>query len=167
MNHDLASLPSRAADKKPETRRFFDRLRKRPPADLDDTVTDLHEAVFEETDCLLCANCCKTTSPVFTDTDIERIARHLRMKPGLFTETYLRLDEDRDYVLKGAPCPFLGPDNYCSVYEARPKACREYPHTNRKRFHQILIPLTLNNTAICPATFEIVERLKAVYQQLT
>ncbi|MEL7427036.1 MAG: YkgJ family cysteine cluster protein, partial [Bacteroidota bacterium] len=63
------------------------------------------------------------------------------------------------YVLNTAPCPFLGDDNYCSIYSVRPRACREYPHTDRKNFHQIL-NLTLKNTAVCPATFRIVQRLK-------
>jgi len=89
------------------------------------------------------------------------MAKHLRIKPGYFIETYLRIDEDKDYVLKQAPCPFSGSDNYCSVYEARPNACREYPHTDRKRMEQIL-DLTYRNTLVCPAVLEITERLKKI-----
>jgi Fe-S-cluster containining protein len=81
------------------------------------------------------------------------------MKPGELIDKYLRVDEDKDYVVKSSPCPFLGADNYCSVYEDRPKACREYPHTDRKKMVQIL-DLTLKNTQVCPAVFEMVERLK-------
>ena len=110
-------------------------------------------------DCLQCANCCKTTGPLFTNADIERIAKHLRLKPLVFIEKYLRLDEDKDYVLQQVPCSFLRPDNYCSIYEVRPKACREFPHTNRKKFQQIS-HLTLKNVAICPAAFNIVEAMK-------
>lgn len=152
-------LPGLAADKRDESRKFFARLRKRVPKDLDQQMLELHEDVFEQTDCLQCANCCKTTSPLFTDKDIERIAKHLRLRPAEFTERYLHIDEDGDFVLNHAPCPFLGGDNYCSIYDVRPKACREYPHTDRKNFHQ-LFNLTLKNTEICPAAFEIVERMK-------
>jgi len=81
------------------------------------------------------------------------------MRPAEFVEQYLHLDVEGDYVLTTAPCPFLGSDNYCSVYESRPRACREYPHTDRKNFHQIL-SLTLKNTEICPAAFEVVRRLE-------
>ena len=81
------------------------------------------------------------------------------MKPGDFINRYLRMDEDGDYVLKSSPCPFLDSENYCSVYEDRPKACREYPHTDRKKILQIN-ELTLKNTMVCPAVFEILERLK-------
>jgi Fe-S-cluster containining protein len=83
------------------------------------------------------------------------------MKPGDFIVKYLRIDEDRDYVLQSSPCPFLGDDNYCQVYKDRPKACREYPHTDRKKVVQIM-ELTLKNTLVCPAVFEIVERLKTM-----
>jgi hypothetical protein len=155
----LEDLPRRAADAYPAFRRLFDRLKRRPPRNLDEQIGAIHDEVFEETDCLQCANCCRTTSPIFIEADIARIARHLRMRPSDFSSRYLRVDEDGDYVFTGAPCPFLGADNHCSIYDVRPRACREYPHTDRKRFHQIL-DLTLRNTAICPAAFEIVRRLE-------
>src|SRR6266567_8139141 len=114
-------------------KKFLLSLKKKDPRKIDDAFHSLHEEVFEEMDCLTCANCCKTTSPIFYQTDIERAAKFLRMKPGDFIEKYLRIDEDKDYVLKSSPCPFLDAENYCSVYEDRPKACREYPHTDRKK----------------------------------
>jgi Fe-S-cluster containining protein len=126
---------------------------------VDNAFHDTHQEVFEEMDCLTCANCCKTTSPIFYPNDIDRVAKALQMKPGAFIEKYLRVDEDNDFVLQASPCPFLQADNACSVYEDRPKACREYPHTNRKKMVQIL-DLTQKNSVICPAVFEIVERLK-------
>ena len=120
----------------------------------------LHESEFEKTDCLQCANCCKTTSPIFTTKDIERISKSFRIKTRQFIDTYLNLDADSDYVLKSSPCTFLAADNTCNIYDVRPKACREYPHTNRKNFEKIS-DLTLKNVAICPATFNIVEALRA------
>lgn len=152
-------LKQRAKDERKANKKFFRQLARRKPRQLDQTVAELHDAVFEEVDCLSCANCCKTTSPIFIDKDIDRIARHLGMRPAQFVSTYLHLDEEGDYVLNEAPCPFLGADNYCSIYDARPRACREYPHTNRKNFHQIL-DLTLKNTSVCPAAFEVVKRLR-------
>jgi len=152
-------LPERAAQARKATKRFFARLRRRTPKQLDRTVADLHAEVFTQIDCLTCANCCKTTSPIFRDIDIERLAQHLGIRPAELVEQHLHLDAEGDYVLNSSPCPFLGADNYCSVYAARPRACREYPHTDRKNFHQIL-GLTLKNTSICPAAYEVVERLK-------
>ncbi|MCW3085644.1 MAG: hypothetical protein JWP12_3010 [Bacteroidetes bacterium] len=159
---DLTNLKYLAQKAEPSTKKMFEKLKRRKPHNLDDVVHRLHDEAFEHTNCLGCANCCKTTSPVFYERDIDRIAKRLRMRPSDFIEKYLHIDEDKDYVLNVAPCPFLDSENYCLVYEDRPTACREYPHTNRKRFHQIL-DLTVKNTAVCPAVYGIVEEMKKIY----
>jgi len=159
MDEILKDLPQRAKDKQKEHKRFFRLLKRKPPKGLDRLMQELHHEEFERTDCLKCANCCKTTGPLFTEKDIARLAKQFKIRPGVFIETYLRVDEEGDYVLQQLPCPFLGADNYCMVYENRPKACREFPHTDRKKFHQIS-HLTIKNVAICPAAFNIVEEMQ-------
>ena len=60
------------------------------------------------------------------------------MKAHQFIVQYLDRDTDNFYVLKSAPCSFLDlNDNSCFIYDVRPKACKEYPHTNRRKFIQI------------------------------
>lgn len=125
---------------------------------MDTIVRQLHDDVSERIDCLSCANCCRSLGPAIYDKDIERMAKALRMKPSEVVSSYLRIDEDGDYVFKSMPCPFLMPDNYCSIYDARPKACREYPHTDRKNFEQIY-KLTATNTATCPIAYEVLSEL--------
>ena len=147
--------------KSAENKKFLTGLKKKDARKVDDLFHTAHHEVFENFDCLACANCCKTTSPIFYQNDIERLAKNLRIRPGDFITTYLRIDEDGDYVLKSSPCPFLDADNYCQVYDDRPKACREYPHTDRKKMVQIM-DLTHKNTLVCPAVFEMVERLKKI-----
>lgn len=168
MKQILNNLAKLAKDKHIENKKYFDKLKKKPPRNLDYVMQELHQAEFRRTDCLQCANCCKTTGPLFTAADIERIARHLRQKPQQFIDQYLRIDEDNDYVLQSVPCAFLDADpsdseqakqNYCMIYDVRPKACREFPHTDRKKFQQIA-GLTLKNVAICPAAYNIVEEMK-------
>jgi uncharacterized protein len=155
----LNNLPKEAKDKHIENKKYFDKLKKKQPKNLDYVMQELHNAEFKKTDCLKCANCCKTTGPLFTLADIERISKYLRQKPQQFIDQYLRIDEDKDYVLQSVPCNFLDSDNTCFIYDVRPKACREFPHTDRKKFHQIS-DLTLQNVAICPAAFNIVEEMK-------
>jgi hypothetical protein len=158
---DLKRHNNLARSREKQNKRFLNSLRKADARRVDEAFHKLHEEVFGETSCLSCANCCKTTSPIFYQNDIERLSRTFRMRPADFIEKYLRIDEDSDYVLQSVPCPFLDADNCCTVYEARPKACREYPHTNRKKMVRIL-DLTHKNTRVCPAVLEIVERLKNV-----
>lgn len=155
---DLELHQQTALKKQKEHKKFLENLKKKPPRDLDYTVVEVHEEVFEETDCLQCANCCKTTGPLYTEKDIERIAKHLKMKPSDFEAKFLRTDEDNDKVLQSLPCWFLNEDNTCSIYEVRPKACREYPHTDRKKIYQIN-HLMIKNTIICPAAFSFVEKM--------
>ncbi len=162
---DPDDIKKRSAEQRRQNAELFKKLKKKKPGDLDVAVRQFHDRVFSETDCLACANCCKSISPMLNDRDIQRMASALRMRPAEFAETYLRTDEDHDYVFRSTPCPFLMPDNYCLVYEHRPKACREYPHTDRNRFHQIL-GLTLKNTEICPAALEIVSLLRDHYRSL-
>ncbi len=158
---DLKVFKEKATRQAKENKAFLLKLKKQDAREVDDMFHNLHEAVFEKIDCLTCANCCKTTSPIFYQHDIERVAKALRLKPGEFIEKYLRVDEDKDYVLLSSPCPFLDHDNYCKVYPDRPKACREYPHTNRKKMVQIM-ELTQKNTLVCPAVLEMVERMKKI-----
>jgi Fe-S-cluster containining protein len=137
------------------TKKVFRKMKQAKPNDLDQKFHKGHEAEFKKMDCLSCANCCKTTSPIFRDADIRRISRHLRIKEGKFISDYLRMDEEQDYVLKSSPCSFLEKDNSCSIYDVRPLACREYPHTDRKNMFQVL-EITAENSLICPAVARIV-----------
>lgn len=121
-------------------------------------LPDLHEEAFEKIDCLQCANCCKGYSPRFKTPDIKRISRHLRLRESEFIDQYLKLDQEGDYVTRSAPCPFLGADNYCSIYEVRPSDCARFPYTNE----DVLLKrpqLSLKNSTFCPAVYYVFERL--------
>ncbi|MGL4595952.1 MAG: YkgJ family cysteine cluster protein [Bacteroidia bacterium] len=159
---DLTEFNKQAAAQHQANQKLVTKLKRSKPKDLDEHVHQFHDEAFEHIDCLKCANCCKTTSPIFYQHDLERAAGALRMKPGDFIQTYLHMDEDGDFVLNVAPCPFLDADNACTIYNDRPRACREYPHTNRKKMFQIL-DLTLRNTMVCPAVLEVTEKLRKIY----
>lgn len=121
-------------------------------------LPDVHQEAFEQIDCLQCANCCKNYSPRFKMPDIKRISKYLRMKEAQFIDTYLFLDPEGDYVLQSHPCPFLGADNKCDIYDERPRDCARYPYTDE----DVLLKqpnLTLKNATVCPATHYVMERL--------
>jgi hypothetical protein len=141
--------------------KLYKQLKQTKGKQLDKSFHQLHEEAFKKIDCLDCANCCKTTSPIFYKADIDRLSTVVKMKSADFISTYLKIDQEGDYVLQSSPCAFLGPDNKCTVYESRPTACREFPNTNRKGMQQI-INLTFNNAEICPAVYNMLERFKEV-----
>lgn len=118
----------------------------------------LHEEAFSKINCLNCAACCKNYSPRFKTPDIKRISKALKLKESVFIDTYLLLDEEGDYVANSKPCPFLGEDNFCSIYEDRPSDCQRFPYTDE----DVLVKrekLTLMNSSFCPAVFYVLEKL--------
>ena len=149
--------------RKKQNKDLLNKISRKIPNHLDETMQEIHAEVFQEVDCLTCANCCRTTSPIFQAKDIDRIAKRLKLRPVQLIEKHLKIDEDGDYVLKSSPCPFLLNDNRCDIYNDRPTACRTYPHTDRKKFHQLL-DLTYKNTFICPAVQKMLVKLENVFK---
>lgn len=155
----LSELPQLAKHTEAENKKFFASLKKKHQKHLDDLVKEIHNKVFQKINCLDCANCCKSISPILSDKDIDRISRYLKLRSSEFAEKYCLLDKDNDYVFRIQPCPFLLPDNHCHIYNVRPKACAEYPHIIQPRFIKRL-DLTIKNSFYCPAVVEIIDDLK-------
>jgi len=157
---NLRSFKQKARHARRSMRRFLTKLENDPPRGLATTIAQLEKEVWQETDCLSCANCCKTMTPTFTGKDIKRIAAHLNMTTDAFKEKWLRRERggDRDWLNKTEPCQFLNlKDNKCSIYEVRPADCAGFPHLRKKlsdygHVHK-------QNIELCPATFKLVEKM--------
>jgi Fe-S-cluster containining protein len=80
------------------------------------------------------------------------------MKESNFIETYLSLDSEGDYVVKSTPCPFLGEDNFCSIYDKRPSDCQRFPYTDEDVLLKRPV-ITLKNASFCPAVYFVLEKL--------
>lgn len=160
-NHNFSALRLKelASSQQAENKGFFGKFKKKNSSQIDKLFHDAHNKEYPRFNCLVCANCCRSISPIITYRDVERMAKALRIKPSAVVEKYLKVDADGDFVFLNAPCPFILPDNYCSIYESRPTACREYPHTDRKNMAQIL-NITLKNVSVCPIVYNVVERIK-------
>lgn len=155
---DPEKLKLEALKMAPVWNSFYNRNKKKLEQ-MDKEVHRLHDKWSNRIDCLTCGNCCRSLGPRLIDKDVDRLAKALRMKSSVLVEKYLKTDEDGDLVFRSMPCPFLGADNYCAVYEDRPRACREYPHTDRKKFAQIY-KLSVKNAETCPIVFEVLNELK-------
>jgi len=151
----LHNWEKKTAEHQKKYKRLLDRADKNKVLRL---LPELHEEASEAVDCLQCARCCKSYSPRFKTPDVKRISKRLRMKESTFIEEYLRVDEDGDFVVKSSPCPFLGDDNACSIYEDRPSDCARFPYTDE----DVIIKrkaLTLKNSTFCPITYYVLEKL--------
>jgi uncharacterized protein len=116
--------------------------------------------MWTQTDCLSCANCCKTMSPTFNKQDLIRISAHVGMTVDQFKLKYLRKDKDGDWINRKQPCQFLNlEDNKCSIYAVRPRDCAGFPHHTRKRMVDY-VHVFKQNIEYCPATYRVIEILR-------
>ena len=162
MNKDLLSNWGKKSAERQKVYKQY--LQKADKNDVLKQLPGLHEEAFSKIDCLQCANCCKNYSPRFKTPDIKRISKHLKMRESDFIETYLKVDEEGDFVARSTPCPFLGPDNFCGIYEQRPSDCHRFPYTDEDVFIKRQ-QLTLKNSTFCPITYYVLEKLIEVEKQ--
>lgn len=140
---------------------FLTRLENNPPARLDALAEKIDKEVWQEVNCLSCANCCKTMSPTFNNRDLKRIAAHLGMTVEEFRNKWLLFDKkEKDWMNKKQPCQFLDlQTNMCSIYEVRPDDCAGFPHLTKKKMVSY-IHVHKQNIEYCPATYTMVEKMK-------
>ncbi len=159
MSKLMKQFHERLARQRPLLRRFLTRLEARPPKDLDALLASIEPAVWAETDCLSCSNCCRTMSPTYTDRDIRRISRHLKMSEEQFQARWLYRNREGDWMNRQQPCPFLDlQTNRCSIYALRPSDCAGFPHLVKKPARAYL-HVHHQNVQHCPATLRMVEKL--------
>ena len=140
-------------------RLFLTGLEKKNPRSLDRLVIEGDKSIWGKTDCLHCANCCKTMSPTYTRGDIKRISKYLRITPREFRMKWLEKDKSGDWLNKSLPCQFLDMDtNMCKIYAVRPRDCSGFPHHTKKRMVEYM-HVHKQNIETCPATYRMVERL--------
>jgi Fe-S-cluster containining protein len=155
----LRSFRIKVRNNKSAFKRFLSKIEKNPPRGLDNLAVQVDREVWMETDCLTCANCCKTMSPTFTNADIKRISRHLNQTEEEFKKKWLYRDRNKDLINKLQPCQFLNlEDNKCSIYEVRPKDCAGFPHHTKRRMIDYM-HVFKQNIEYCPATYRMVERM--------
>jgi Fe-S-cluster containining protein len=157
---NIRSFKQKVRHHKKAFRRFLSKVEKNPPAKLDKIAEQIDAEVWQEIDCLTCANCCKKMSPTFTNKDIKRISRHLDMTTQEFTDKWLYVEpKEGDWMNRSQPCQFLDLNtNMCSIYEVRPIDCAGFPHLKKKTMTDY-IHVHKQNVEYCPATFKMVEKM--------
>ena len=148
-------------------RRFLSKLEKNPPRGLEKFSAAIEKDVWLETDCLSCANCCKTMTPTFNARDLKRISKHFGQTVNEFKKQWLYQERsgERDWLNKKQPCQFLNlADNKCSIYSIRPADCAGFPHLPKKL--KDYVHVHKQNIEYCPATYRLVEKLQERFPKL-
>ncbi len=161
MQVNLRSFKQKVNHHAKSMKKFLGKIEKNPPKGLDKIAAQIDAEVWQEIDCLSCANCCKTMSPTFTAKDIKRIADHFDMTPKEFKEKWLYFEEeDGDWMNTKQPCQFLNKaNNMCSIYLVRPADCAGFPHLTKKKMVDY-IHVHQQNISYCPATYKMVEKMQ-------
>ena len=158
---DPAALRALAEERRPDHLRLRRQLKDGivSEARADALFHRFYGEVHATIDCTACANCCVEQSPTLNPRDVRRLAKALGMTAPDFTRSYLGASEEEPNALVFAqrPCPFLT-TRRCSQYEARPDACRGYPHLHHKDMVGRLWAV-VSNAEVCPIVYEVLERL--------
>jgi len=146
--------------------RFITRLKRNAPRGLQSFATQASNSAWDGIDCLSCANCCKTMTPTYKNSDIKRIASYLKISTEEMKKKWLKRDRGTvKWLNKTTPCQFLDlKTNMCNVYEVRPTDCAGFPHLTKKRIIEY-IDMHKENLDQCPATFKMVEKMNEMVNQ--
>src|SRR5258705_13692168 len=109
------------------------------------TITDDSKRTYFN--CDKCpAYCCSIYDRVqVTKRDIKRLAKHFGISVELVTKRFTKTWENEQVLRRkedpifGKACHFLDPQTRkCTIYEARPGVCREFPLTRRCGYYDLL-----------------------------
>jgi hypothetical protein len=161
---DLVQIKQLGEKKQTENEKFRRHLKRHNFPEL--RFRRVAEQIESEIDCRACANCCKVAETDVTERDIARLARYLGMSAGAFIEQYTTASafEQKEPILRRRDngCIFLE-GNDCTIYEARPDTCRDFPHLIRgagsfeSRMWQMV-----DRATYCPIVYNSLETFKEI-----
>ncbi|HVY76370.1 MAG TPA: YkgJ family cysteine cluster protein [Puia sp.] len=158
---NLRSFKRLVSHNKRKLRSFIGRLEKRRPKNLQVITLEANELAWAETNCLDCANCCKTMSPTYSRADVARIAAYLGMSQAAFRKKWLYKDNTGDWINKKQPCQFLDANtNLCTIYPVRPRDCAGFPYHSTKKIVDYA-HMYRQNVEYCPATYRLIEQIQS------
>jgi Fe-S-cluster containining protein len=160
---NLRSFKLKTARNKRKMRVFLGKIERNPPRSLDKIAVEVEKEIWQEVDCITCANCCKSMTPTFTNKDIARISAHFNLSKSEFKEKWLFQDKKGDWMNTKTPCQFLDKKtNMCSIYDIRPADCAGFPHLAKKKMVNY-IDVHKQNVEYCPATYKMVEKMQILF----
>ena len=161
MITDLVQIRTLGEKKREENFRFRSYMKSHDHSDR--ILRRIAEGIEDQIDCTQCANCCRMATAKVTERDIDRLARHFRLKPSRIAADYVVESEEEGAILRrheNGECVFLS-GNLCTVYEARPDVCQRYPHLVRGNGSIASRMWSMVDRAgICPIVYNSLEAFK-------
>lgn len=125
---------------------------------IDSVAHELYDQLKVQINCTQCGYCCKSITPIISEADVKRIAKHFDMTVQNAKKQWFTTHEQLGLVMNSRPCPFLK-DKKCSIYSTRPHDCRSYPHLHKKGITKYLTSI-FSHTGLCPIVFHFYEGMK-------
>jgi Fe-S-cluster containining protein len=161
---DLVQIKRLGEKAIPENERFRRHLKRHNFPEL--RFRRISEEIEDQIDCRACANCCKVAETDITERDVDRLARYLRITPRQFVEQYTTSSafEKDETILRRREtgCIFLD-GNDCTIYDARPDTCRDFPHLMRGAgsFESRMWQMP-DRATYCPIVYNALEAFKTL-----
>lgn len=156
---NLAAIAIRAEENEMANLLFKETLKQKDAAAIDEFVFKVNDEITPQIDCTQCGNCCRSLMINVDEPDAARLSTHLQLEKEDFYTRYIeRSSQGSLAVMNAIPCHFLH-ENKCTVYEARPKECREFPGLHHPGFTKRLFTIFMHYGR-CPIIYNVVERLK-------
>jgi Fe-S-cluster containining protein len=160
MLTDLVQIRHLGEKKRDENLRFRRHLKSH--VFVERRFRKIAQEIEEQIDCTVCANCCRVATVKPLDRDIDKMSRYLGISREAFLREYTVPSEDEGRILKRTEsgCVFLS-GNECTIYEARPTTCENFPHLVRgagsleSRMWQFV-----DRAAYCPIVYNWMEAVK-------
>jgi hypothetical protein len=159
---DLVQIRQLGEKKQVENEKFRRHLKRHNFPEL--KFRRVAEEIEDEIDCRTCANCCRVAETDVTERDINRLSKYLGLPPQEFVAQYTTTSafEQKEPILRrrASGCIFLE-GNDCTIYEARPDTCRDFPHLVRgagsfeSRMWQMV-----DRATYCPIVYNSLEKFK-------
>jgi Fe-S-cluster containining protein len=160
MLTDLVQIRRLGEQKRDENLRFRRHLKSHDFVER--RFRKIAQNIEDQIDCTLCANCCRVATVKLAERDIDKISRYLGIGRGAFLQAYTVQSEEEGRILKRTEsgCVFLS-GNECTIYEARPTTCENFPHVVRgagsiaSRMWQFV-----DRATYCPIVYNWIEAVK-------
>jgi Fe-S-cluster containining protein len=158
---DLIQIQRFGEKQRPENQRFRQWLKRHNFAE--PRLKAIAQEIEESIDCTECGNCCRVATTQITERDAGRLARFLGMRLADFLRDYTTESEEEGRILKRTEngCIFLR-GSICSVYEARPNTCENFPHLVKGNGSLLSRMWHMADRAVyCPIVFHTLTEWKA------
>lgn len=101
--------------------------------------------------CEMCGKCCHQPNIIIRPEEVDRVSTAAGVDLYTFMTRYVYQTSDGRILInkkEDGPCPFLGKDRRCTIWEDRPEICDDFPYLVSMFVSRVYLALTNPDTDI-------------------